>query len=244
MSNLETKKVKKVITIEDKKRHKKIAIICVSAVLVAILIVGLILGLVPVKSMSDLTDYDFARIYTSKSATESQGGAISSQYDSQLDSMLKEGLKKTKFSILRAVFEGNFANANKLIYDKVEDPNDKDKTIDKLKEIKPSKLIEETTAGENQYVLELVYGDKRVIQAKTNKGKYQDIHYNQIRIVVSYNQNIIETLKLYAYDNELLGGNTIEAEYYTITPIYIKATTNKLFNNMKSILNFFETNHF
>lgn len=250
-SSAKVKKVKKVYTEEGKKRTRNIILISVASAVAAILIVGIILGCVKTSGFSALEGYKYVSINGNAASVMNLTSETEENKDAfAMDSRLKEGLKKSKYSILRGIFEGAGANAYKFEMQDVEyrEKNKKGEWKTKTRKervvIKSADIESQATSGENSYSLVFDFGrDDNGNPAKTIKVEGEDIAYDTARIAVSASSdNIIEKYVIYFYDSEKIYGDG--SEYYEISPVVVKANASNLYNGIKAILDYGKNNGF
>ena len=252
MSNAKVKKVKKVYSAESRKKGVKIAVICVASVVAAILIVGIVLGCVKANGFTALEGYKYVTINGNAATVISTDTETDDNKDAYAtDSRLKEGLKKSKYSLLRGIFEGVWSNGYKFAMEDVEyrEQNKKGEWVTKTKRervsVKGSDIAARATGqNENEYTLSFDFGrDENGNPAKTVKVEGEEIAYDTARVVISVSSdNIIESYTVYFYDVEKTYGDG--SEYYTVNPVIVKANANGLYNAVKAILAYSQNNGF
>lgn len=250
--NVKKTKVKKVYSESDAKRRGKIAILAVASVVAAILVVGIILGCVKSNGFSAFDGYKFVTINDGAATVVATDGETDDNKDAfTTDARLKGGLKKSKYSLLRGIFEGVWSNGYKFAMQDVEyrEQNKKDEWVTKTKServvVKGSEIESKTTAqNSDEYVLEFDFGRTANGEpAKTIKVEGEEISYDTARVVLSVSSdNIIEKYTVYFYDAEKTYGDG--SEYYEITPVVVKANANGLYKAVTDILNYGKNNGF
>ncbi len=240
MGNAKVKRIKRVRTDADKKRALRLTLIIIASVVAAILITGLILGLIPKKGFTDFADYKYVNV-SSSSSTQSINNVTEKTSDNtdqyEINKMLKDGLKTTKFSVLRAILEGNVSKAVTFEKTTEEYLNDDDE----VKEREVKKMIAGSTIASLAPATATAYS----LTFRYNRGTGENpekfitvegekVYYDVIKVAVSADEsNIIEDYTVYFYDSEKAGVD----EDYEITPVIIKA---KLIDLKKAIDAIFE----
>lgn len=247
-----TKKVKKVYNEESRKKGVKIAIITVASVVAAILIVGIILGCVKANGFTALEGYEYVTINNGASSVISVESETDDNKDAfAVDKRFKDGLKKSKYSLLRGIFEGVWSNGYKFAMQDVEyrEQNKKGEYVTKTKQervaVKSADVEEKaTTQNENEYSLVFDFGrTENGEPAKSIKVEGEVIAYDTAIVVLSGSgDNIIEKYTVYFYDAEKIYGDG--SEYYEINPVVVKANANGLYEAVKDILAYSQTNGF
>ena len=236
------KKVKKkVITEQSRKKGWRIAVIVLASIVAAFIIVGIVLGCIKTNGLSELDGYKFVAI---------NGNTVpvinASDEDSAVNKRFKDGLSKSRYTLLRGVFEGVWSNSYKFKLEDVEytEQNKKGEWVTKTREervvVKASNIEALATSyGENEYAIKLDYGRVNGSPAKTITVENEEIAYDTaiVRVAVS-SGNIIEEYTVYFYDSEKVYGD--DSEYYTINPVVMKADANDLFNGIGAIIDYYK----
>jgi hypothetical protein len=231
------KKIKRVVTAEEKKKTLRLVLIIAASLLAAVLVTGVILGCVSVKAFTRFDDYSSVTVYGAGGtliqeiiATDEDGAETHDRFE--LNKLLREGLKKTRFSILRGVLEGTSASAPKFKRgaEKDADTGKYEKLI-----VKGSEIASSSQAGEGAYLLEFVFAGRT--DGKPDKSievEGERLFFDRARVAVAVSPgNIIEQYVFYLYDSERLYGEG--SEYYEITPVTVKAKATALYDNIAAI---------
>lgn len=236
---------KKVITEESRKRGWKIAIIVIASVLAALLIVGIVLGCIKTKGLSELDGYESVWVNGNAvpviSADNENTAAVNNRF--------KTGLKKSRYSLLRGIFEGVWSNSYKFELRDVSyrEQNKKGDYVDKTRKekvvVKAANIESYATTAttENEYALKFDFGRKDGEPSRTVKVEGEEIAFDTaiVRVAVSKG-NIIEEYTVYFYDSEKIYGDG--SEYYEINPVIMKADANNLFKGIGDIIEYYNGN--
>lgn len=206
-------------------KKKSLPIIIISSVVAAILITVVVLMCVSIKPFDAIDDYEYVNFYA-----DANGVRPSIEANEETKAKFDEGMKKTSFSVLHALFEGQVGYGMKFQTEKNED----DKTVRKVIEAKDIKS--QTQVSEGVYVLEFVYFLDDSKATKTIKVEGEEVHFNVISFCVSTSNGEIKEVVLYPYNIDLIDAQNPVAEEYSINPVIIKANTTVLFDNLKEIL--------
>ncbi len=246
------KKIKKVYNADTRNRGVKIAVIVTASVLAALLIVGIVLGCVKSKGFSALEGYKYVTINGNAAAVVSTETETDDNKDAfAMDKRFKTGLKKSRYSLLRGIFEGVWANDYKFAMQDVEyrEKNKKGEWVTKTKKERVTvkgKDIAARTANpnDNQYSLTFDFGrNDKGEPAKTITVEGEKIAYDTASVLLSVSgDNIIEKYTVYFYDMEKTYGD--ESEYYKITPVVVKAGATNLYKAVKDIVEYSKNNGF
>ncbi len=254
MSNAKVKTTKKVKVYNEESRKKgvKIAVIVIASVVAAILIVGIILGCVKANGFTALQGYKYVSLNGGSASVISVETETDDNKDAfATDKRLKEGLKKSKYSLLRGIFEGVWSNGYKFAMEDVEyrEQNKKGEYVTKTKKqrvtVKGAEVeAKAIAASDNEYSLVFDFGrTDNGASAKTVKVEGEEIAYDTAIVLLSVSSdNIIEEYTVYFYDSEKIYGDG--NEYYEINPVIVKANANDLYRAVKDILAYSQNNGF
>ena len=199
------------------KKAGKITLIVVSSIVAAILIAGIILGCIIVRPMKGFTDY--SEIYVTNAASQRlPDGPLKDKYKGKID----KAVKKTGFSVLRAMLEFAYSYGPEFLTEVNEDGE----TVRVAR--KKSEVYSACAATSDSYMLELQFGGKNDPLKTFSVGK-ETIAYNTLVMNVHTTDGELRWVNLYLFDQYMDGENDPKAEEYYVTPIRVRMNTSSLY---------------
>lgn len=198
------------------KKRFSISLIVVASVVAAVLLTVLILGLIPIRPFRPFADY---RTVVISSSAKDNWGELSDEHKKKFD----EGLKKTKFSVLHATFEGVFRYGPR--FEVHEETNADGKKTDVVTELTYAQMVERTGASGDRYALEFVYSAPRTL-----KVKKETVSYDRLRVLITSSNGEVHNVTLYPYLYDMTyGEGNAAVQEYRIKPVVVRANPSRLY---------------
>lgn len=196
------------------------AVIIVGSVLLALAIAIVILCAVRTRPADALTGYSRAEVYGFGATDRIEVDASKSE----LFAAIGKGIDSCSFSVMQGILEGKAGGGRKFKTD-----------ADGARVELASTEIASVASTGDRYKLVLVYP-----QPKTVTVENETIEFDRAIVLVGDSENEIRTLEVVFYldariDNQAADEN-LSSEYYSVSPVIIRARTTKLFNALADVV--------
>jgi len=219
-------------------KAKKKLIIITASVLAVILTLGIIFALISFSALRPYDDFETAFIFT-PDGQEVQITNLAAMEDWQveLDTMLRRGLRGTRYNLLHAIFEGRAGSTRQIVYDE-------DGEAARLYRADRGNL----TAYDQTFMLELRFAEFDFNNPRYFYAGDERVYYDTVIVMVPDSSNEIIWIEYFAFvrgwwERDVSPGYTPEPDsriphpdHYSIPALRIRAVTSRLHRAMVNIV--------